>query len=114
MLAYKLSAFWLIRSAKEEESAMKILSKQTLKRIQFSKWGKKVVHSPAAVSARRKAPLSCWTRYVLKQLVWKVKAQCRQALRWQRSSMQFSYDFHSYSLNFDDDMSNRRTRTISC
>ncbi|GLT41294.1 hypothetical protein SLA2020_153690 [Shorea laevis] len=93
---------------------MEILSKQTLKRIQFLKWGKKVAHTPTTVSARRKTPLCCCTRYVLKQLVWRVKAQCRQALRWQRSSMQFSYDFQSYSLNFDDGVSNMRTRTISC
>ncbi|KAK8702011.1 hypothetical protein V6N13_020381 [Hibiscus sabdariffa] len=39
----------------------------------------------------------------LKQFVWKVKSQWtqRQASRLQRSSMRFSYDLHSYSLNFD-------------
>ncbi|KAL4361964.1 hypothetical protein GQ457_04G026960 [Hibiscus cannabinus] len=43
---------------------------------------------------------------VLKQFVWKVKSQCtqRQASR-QRSSMRFSYDLHSYSLNFDNGFS---------
>ncbi|KAK9035341.1 hypothetical protein V6N11_077383 [Hibiscus sabdariffa] len=39
--------------------------------------------------------------------VWKVKSQWtqRQASRSQRSSMRFSYDLHSYSLNFDDGFS---------
>ncbi|KAL4363332.1 hypothetical protein GQ457_04G026940 [Hibiscus cannabinus] len=43
----------------------------------------------------------------LKQFVWKVKSQWtqRQASRSQRSSMRFSYDLHSYSLNFDDGFS---------
>ncbi|KAK8694039.1 hypothetical protein V6N13_071603 [Hibiscus sabdariffa] len=44
---------------------------------------------------------------VLKQFVWKVKSQWtqRQSSRSQRSSMRFSYDLHSYSLNFDDGFS---------
>ncbi|KAK8694038.1 hypothetical protein V6N13_071602 [Hibiscus sabdariffa] len=41
---------------------------------------------------------------VLKQFIWKVKSQ-RQASRLQRSSMRFSYDLHSYSLNFDNGFS---------
>ncbi|GLT41448.1 hypothetical protein SLA2020_155140 [Shorea laevis] len=97
----------------KKKGAMKMLSRQTLKRIQFLQWGKKVAHSTSAVSAGRKSSLCRCTRYVLKQLVWKVKSQCREALRWQRSTMQFSYDFHSYSLNFDDGISSRRAKTIS-
>ncbi|MBA0769717.1 hypothetical protein Gotri_018419 [Gossypium trilobum] len=70
---------------------------QILKRIRFLKWEKKVSnheHGVKLISVRRRP------HCVLKQLVWKVKSQWwRQR---QRSSMQFSYDFHSYSLNFDD------------
>lgn len=89
---------------------------QILKRIQyFRKWEKKVANDGSAVklmSADKKRPSffcsSSSKSYVLKQFVWKVKSQWRQqALRLQRSSStkQFSYDFHSYSLNFDDGFS---------
>ncbi|XWS31379.1 hypothetical protein CRYUN_Cryun23aG0070900 [Craigia yunnanensis] len=82
---------------------------QILKRIQFFKWEKKVANDGYAVkliSVHRRPTLCCRSKSeVLKQFVWKLKSQWRQAWRLQRSSMQFSYDFHSYSLNFDDGFS---------
>lgn len=85
-----------------------------MKRIQLLKEGKKVGQSGSVISGRRKTPLDSCTRYLLKKLVWKVKSECRKALKWQRSSTQFSYNFHNYSLNFDDGVSSMRTSTISC
>ncbi|XVF72071.1 hypothetical protein PTKIN_Ptkin12aG0091900 [Pterospermum kingtungense] len=81
-----------------------------LKRIQLCKWEKKVANDGRAVkliSVERRPTLCCSSKWhVLKQLVWKLKSQWRQqALRLQRSSKQFSYDLHSYSLNFDDGFS---------
>ncbi|XVE72868.1 hypothetical protein DITRI_Ditri11bG0072800 [Diplodiscus trichospermus] len=83
---------------------------QTMKRIdQFFKWEKKVANDGDAVkliSVQRMPTLCCRSKSCAwKQFVWKLKSQWREALRLQRSSMQFSYDFHSYSLNFDDGFS---------
>ncbi|KAK8688567.1 hypothetical protein V6N13_087328 [Hibiscus sabdariffa] len=73
---------------------------QTLKRNQLLKWEKKVAnheYGDRFLSLQRKPGR------VLKQFVWKVKSQWRQRQRQrQRSGMHFSYDLHSYSLNFDD------------
>ncbi|XVF81039.1 hypothetical protein PTKIN_Ptkin15bG0124600 [Pterospermum kingtungense] len=82
---------------------------QILKRIQFLNREKKVTKNGYAVkliSVERRRTSSCRSRpYALKQFVRKLKSQWRQASRLQRNSMQFSYDFHSYSLNFDDGFS---------
>lgn len=56
------------------------------------------------VSLERKDPSGggCSTSYVVMQLFWKLKSLWKQALGWQRMNVQYSYDIHSYSLNFDD------------
>ncbi|XVE77967.1 hypothetical protein DITRI_Ditri13aG0106800 [Diplodiscus trichospermus] len=77
---------------------------QILKRIQFLKWEKKVANDRYAVkltNVQRRSTL----RWRSRSYVLKLKSQWRQALRLQRSSMKFSYDIHSYSLNFDDGFS---------
>ncbi|PPD85034.1 hypothetical protein GOBAR_DD18023 [Gossypium barbadense] len=85
---------------------LKILSMQIVKRIQFLKWEKKIAndeHAVKLIEAERRPTLCCCPKlYALKQFVLKLKSQWRKAMRLQRGSMQFSYDFHSYSLNFDD------------
>ncbi|MBA0548884.1 hypothetical protein Golob_019951 [Gossypium lobatum] len=79
---------------------------QIVKRIQFLKWEKKIAndeHAVKLIEVERRPTLCCCPKlYALKQFVLKLKSQWRKAMRLQRGSMQFSYDFHSYSLNFDD------------
>ncbi|OMP03199.1 hypothetical protein COLO4_10585 [Corchorus olitorius] len=80
---------------------------QIMKRIQFLKLEKKVANDGYAmklIPVQRKPILCCRSKsYVLKQLMWKLKSQWKQAMKMQRNtSRQFSYDLHSYSLNFDD------------
>ncbi|KAK8640221.1 hypothetical protein V6N13_007980 [Hibiscus sabdariffa] len=83
--------------------------KTIMKRIQFLKWEKKVANNECVVKlicVERRSTLCCCSKFhELKQFVSKLKSQWRKAMRLQRSSMQFSYDFHSYSLNFDDGFS---------
>nr|KJB10021.1 hypothetical protein B456_001G180500 [Gossypium raimondii] len=85
---------------------LKILRMQIVKRIQFLKWEKKIAndeHAVKLIEVERRPTLCCCPKlYALKQFVLKLKSQWRKAMRLQRGSMQFSYDFHSYSLNFDD------------
>ncbi|KAF7818468.1 hypothetical protein G2W53_023923 [Senna tora] len=47
---------------------------------------------------RRRGSSSSFVR----QIVYKLKGQWKQDLGWERRSPRFSYDHHSYSLNFDD------------
>ncbi|CAN0843837.1 hypothetical protein LINGRAHAP2_LOCUS4071 [Linum grandiflorum] len=91
---------------------MKLVTVQSLKRIQFLMWGKRIWSStgssPAAVAIdgrRRKVALVCFCSrsYVPKKWVHKFKAQWKKAIGWHKSSSpQYSYDIHSYSLNFDE------------
>ncbi|KAE7997876.1 hypothetical protein FH972_002472 [Carpinus fangiana] len=85
---------------------MKISSISSLRRIQFLQLGKRIASSgPSATlgSVKRRRLLDCCHgSYALRQLVGKFKSQWKQTLGWQRSRVQYSYDFHSYSLNFDD------------
>ncbi|KAG4192346.1 hypothetical protein ERO13_A07G150900v2 [Gossypium hirsutum] len=77
-----------------------------VKRIQILKWEKKIAndeHAVKLIEVERRPTLCCCPKlYALKQFVLKLKSQWRKAMRLRRGSMQFSYDFHSYSLNFDD------------
>lgn len=91
---------------RSEELAMKTFEMQRLKGIQFLKWGKKLGNTGsvvALVSLERKEPSGgCSASYMVMQLFWKLKSLWKQALGWQRMNVQYSYDIHSYSLNFDD------------
>ncbi|KAH7577716.1 hypothetical protein JRO89_XS01G0288900 [Xanthoceras sorbifolium] len=79
---------------------------ERLKRIQFLKWGKKMRSTRSAVtlgSVQRRVPTGCVCKsHVWRQPVWKLKSLWKQALGSQRIKLQYSYDIHSYSLNFDD------------
>lgn len=85
---------------------MKISTMCSFRRMQFWKLSKRIASAGSGftlLSGKRRAPLDCCHgSYVLRQLVWKFKSQWKQALNQQRSSAQYSYDLHSYSLNFDD------------
>ncbi|BAT95461.1 hypothetical protein LR48_Vigan02g130200 [Vigna angularis] len=48
-------------------------------------------------------PPSC----IFRQVYHKLKNRFKQALIWKRTTPQYSYDFRSYSLNFDDGLSNQ-------
>ncbi|CAK9162179.1 unnamed protein product [Ilex paraguariensis] len=55
------------------------------------------------VCVQREVPAKCCHgSYGARQLLWRFWSQWKQAVRWQRSTAQFSYDPHSYSQNFDD------------
>ncbi|KAB1212066.1 hypothetical protein CJ030_MR5G024638 [Morella rubra] len=85
---------------------MKISSISSLRRMEFLKLRKRIASTGSAVtvvSAKRRALLDCCRgSNLLRQLVWKFKSGWKQNLGWQRSKAQYSYDLHSYSLNFDD------------
>ncbi|CAN0885715.1 hypothetical protein LINGRAHAP2_LOCUS15191 [Linum grandiflorum] len=93
---------------------MKLLSGQSMKRVQFQRWGKRISSSFTAAAAvaivvgrkRKGGPLGwcCSRSYVPKKWVNKFKAQWKKAIGWRKSSCppQYSYDIQSYSLNFDD------------
>ena len=89
---------------------IKISNISSLRRMQFFKLGKRIASTGSAStlgSDKRRASLDCCHgSYVLRQLLWKFKSQWKQAFRRQRSSAQYSYDLHSYSLNFDDGLFN--------
>ncbi|TKY52769.1 hypothetical protein E2542_SST24291 [Spatholobus suberectus] len=76
---------------------------------QFMKFHRKtrVTSSVTLGGAQRRAPLGCFPpSCILRQVLCKLKNRLKQALVWQRSSPRYSYDFRSYSLNFDDGLSN--------
>lgn len=90
-----------------KELTMKMSSISSLRRIQFLKLGKRIASAGSAItlggSVKRRTLLDCCHgAYALRQLAGKFKSQWKQTLGWQRSRAQYSYDLHSYSLNFDD------------
>ncbi|KAJ4728313.1 hypothetical protein OWV82_001268 [Melia azedarach] len=76
------------------------------KRIQFLKRWMTMASSRSAITlgnVQRTAPTSCFHKpCFLRQLIRKFKSQWKQALGSKSISTRFSYDIHSYSLNFDD------------
>ncbi|CAI0406291.1 unnamed protein product [Linum tenue] len=93
---------------------MKFLSTQSMRRIPFLRWGKRIPRSTSAaamvaiVDRKTKVPLgSCRSNrsYVPKRWVYKLRSQWKRAIGWHKSNSttsQFSYDIRSYALNFDD------------
>lgn len=91
---------------------MKVSRVYGFQRDQFMKFHRKtrLTSSVTLGSVQRRAsqgslgcfPPSC----IFRQVFYKLKSRLKQALVWQRSSSpQYSYDFRSYSLNFDDGLS---------
>lgn len=79
--------------------------------IEFVKLRKRISCDGSAitvVSVKRRAHQldCCHGSRLLRQLVWKFKSLWKQNFCLQRSKAQYSYDLHSYSLNFDDGFSN--------
>ncbi|WCJ38197.1 hypothetical protein M5689_019270 [Euphorbia peplus] len=76
------------------------------KKNQFLKSGKRTASLESSVTlgnAKNRVSLrSCCGLRILRQLLRKLRKQCRQCLRSQKKSVKYSYDIYSYSLNFDD------------
>ncbi|KAK7393362.1 hypothetical protein VNO78_21915 [Psophocarpus tetragonolobus] len=88
---------------------MKISRVSSFQRDQFMKFHRKarVTSSVTLGSVQRRAPLGCFPpSCIFRQVFYKLRNRLKQALVWQRSSPKYSYDFRSYSLNFDDGLSN--------
>nr|KYP74136.1 hypothetical protein KK1_006804 [Cajanus cajan] len=88
---------------------MKVSRVYSFQRTQFMKFHRKtrVTSSVTLGSVQRRAPLGCLPpSCILRQAFCKLRNRLKQALVWQRSTPQYSYDFRSYSLNFDDGISN--------
>lgn len=107
LLCYKLFPWITGHLELRKNLAMKILSLQSVKKNQIQKWGKRIASTESAITlgnakGRRLSFSCCCGLHVLKKLVLKFRTKWKQALGWQRSSIQYSYDLYSYSLNFDD------------
>lgn len=80
-------------------------------RTQFLRPQSKMRVSPLVTlgNVQRRGILGCGpaASSVLRQLVCKLKRSWKQVMGWHRSSTpKYSYDFHSYCLNFSDGPSN--------
>ncbi|ESQ44605.1 hypothetical protein EUTSA_v10003297mg [Eutrema salsugineum] len=96
------------------------MNKQSLKRLQFQKWGKRMGSSTTASSkvlgnsgerAIVAFAFSCCgkpPRVLVKQFVWRLKSRLRWSTKSDCNNIQCSYDLRSYHLNFDDGWSRRR------
>ncbi|PRQ25734.1 hypothetical protein RchiOBHm_Chr6g0286891 [Rosa chinensis] len=85
---------------------MKVSRISSLWRMQFLKLGRRIASSRPAVtlgSVETGASFGFFSgSHLLGQLIRKLKSQCKQAFGRQKRYAQFSYDIHSYSLNFDN------------
>jgi hypothetical protein len=103
---YKLSLKQYTAVGGKGAITMKITSISSLRRTQFLKLGKRIASAGSAAtlgSVKRRTLLDCCHgSNALRQLVGKFKSQWKQTLGWQRNRARYSYDLHSYSLNFDD------------
>ncbi|WCJ38199.1 hypothetical protein M5689_019272 [Euphorbia peplus] len=85
---------------------MKSFSIQSSKKSQFLNSGKRTVSTESAITlgnvkSRASFHYFCGS-HILRQLLRKLRKQCKQALGWKKTSVKYSYDIYSYSLNFDD------------
>ncbi|RDX70928.1 hypothetical protein CR513_49778, partial [Mucuna pruriens] len=90
-------------------TTMKVSRVYSFQRNQFMKFHRKtrVTSSVTLGNVPRRAQLGCFPpSCFMRHVFCKLKNRLKQALVWQRTSPQFSYDFRSYSLNFDDGLSN--------
>lgn len=98
---------------------MKISKVYSFQRFQLLKFQKKMRVSSSVTlgNVQRRVPFGCCpTSLVLRQVFCKLKNRWKQVLGWKRSSpqCQYSYDLHSYNLNFDDGPSNYHIRAHLC
>ncbi|CAN6460386.1 unnamed protein product [Victoria cruziana] len=55
------------------------------------------------VNLPARVPICPWHRMVCwRKLLWRIKAQWRQAMRAHKQRVKFNYDIYSYCQNFDD------------
>ncbi|WCJ38196.1 hypothetical protein M5689_019269 [Euphorbia peplus] len=85
---------------------MKTFSIQSVKKNQLLKSGKRTASIESSITlGNAKSRVSfrcCCESRILRQLLRKLRKQCRQGLGWKKKSVKYSYDIYSYSLNFDD------------
>jgi len=96
---------------------MKVSRVYSFQRDQFIKFHRKtrVTSSVTLGNVQRRAPLGCFPpSCILRQVLYKLKNRLKQALVWKRTSPQYTYDFRSYSLNFDDGLSNEHMPPRFC
>lgn len=98
---------------------MKISKVYSFQRFQLLKFQKKMRVSSSVTlgNVQRRVPLGCFpTSLALREIFCKLKNRWKQVLGWKRSSpqCQYSYDLHSYNLNFDDGPSNYHIRPHLC
>ncbi|KAJ0262627.1 hypothetical protein HA466_0031400 [Hirschfeldia incana] len=100
------------------------MNRQSLKRFQFRRWGKRIGSSTTMASAKLGnteerttvaafafSSSSCFgkpPRVLVKQFVWRLKSGFRLSRKIDNHNIQCSYDLRSYHLNFDDGWSRRR------
>ncbi|KAG7612236.1 hypothetical protein ISN44_As05g042750 [Arabidopsis suecica] len=94
------------------------MNKQSLKRLQFRRWGKRIGSSTTASGTLGNTEertivafaFSCCgkPRVLVKQFVWRLKSRLRWSRKSDHNNIQCSYDLRSYHLNFDDGWSRRR------
>ncbi|XP_050207169.1 uncharacterized protein LOC126656607 [Mercurialis annua] len=86
--------------------AMKVLSENAKKNhfLKLEKRNPAVEYSAITLgNVKSRASFNCCCGlHVLRRILWKLRTQLKQSLGWRQSSIQYSYDIHSYSLNFDD------------
>lgn len=86
-------------------SNMKVLG-FSLWKWQFMKLGNKIANSGSSIPyvlGEPKNPTSSSCSSSFKHLILKLKSQWKHHnFRWQNTTVQYSYDLQSYSLNFDD------------
>lgn len=106
LLPISLSIKQVTAEGGQEKLTMKVSRISSLWRMQFLTLGKRIVSTRSAVtlgSVRSRASLGCCRgSYLILRQIRKLKSQCKQVLGQQRSYARFSYDIHSYSLNFDN------------
>ena len=108
------------KSNTQSKVTVKLMDKQSLKRLQFRTWGKRIGSSTTASvtlgNTEEKTTIVAYAfsccgkppRVLVKQFVLRLKSRWRL---WRKSdnnnNIQYSYDLRSYHLNFDDGWSRR-------
>lgn len=105
-----------------KERGTEAMNRQSLKRFQFRRWGKRIGNSTTTASAKLgnseertivafAFSSSCFgkpPRVLVKQFVWRLKSRLRLSRKSDTHNIQCSYDLRSYHLNFDDGWSRQR------
>ncbi|CAH8358112.1 unnamed protein product [Eruca vesicaria subsp. sativa] len=101
---------------------MKLMNKQSSKRLQFQTWGKRIgsstTESVTLGNSEERTKIMAFAfsccgkplRVLVKQLVLRLKSRLRlsrKSYNNNNNNIQYSYDLRSYHLNFDDGWTGR-------